>query len=524
VINIEIPPEQIANSFGSYLRGIPESVPIKEVIPPVDFYRKHFAQRFITRRESDIPNLKGKEFVVSIKVDGAFSGYYYNKNTGHSFFFNVPQHRVYIGLPLNKDIEEYLQKHEVREALLVGEMIVSVHQPVDFSKRSRIYELAHFRRNPSSQDDIERLGFKVFDLIQLDGERWTERPFLDRYAKLLSMFPVQGRFSLVETQIIHNPYNIGELYRKEVVGNNHEGLIIRTGNIAYKIKPRHVIDVEIVAVAEGREGTKLSKTQLASTLVALRYPDGKFQVLSRVGGGLSEDMRTELLQKFRFVRSKDFLPITRDGRAMRMVFPEIVGQIAYEDIITDNTGTPIYQPCLSFDEKTNSWELVRKVPFLKLISPRFIEEDPIRDDKNALNITDVRISQIMDVVDIPRFDKIVKFDFEPSMIMVRKVYEKGQNMVRKFMLWKTNKSRSGEYPEYIVYFLDYSGNRKEPLKRSLKGTNSESQAWELLESTETSEMIGTTGNLKKGWNLFAKADIQPLILMNLKKLHREKFP
>ncbi|KKN08690.1 hypothetical protein LCGC14_1054270 [marine sediment metagenome] len=130
---MEIPPENIANSFGSYIRGVPESVPVKEVIPPVDNYRKHVAQRFITRREADISTLNGEEFIVSVKVDGAFSGYYYNKKKQESFFFNIPQHRVYLGLPVGKDLVSLLQKKNISEALLVGELFVSIHQPVDFS-------------------------------------------------------------------------------------------------------------------------------------------------------------------------------------------------------------------------------------------------------------------------------------------------------------------------------------------------------------------------------------------------------
>ncbi|MFX1325769.1 MAG: hypothetical protein ACFE8N_12520, partial [Promethearchaeota archaeon] len=156
---MEIPSEEIANSFGTYIRGMPESVPVKRTVPPVDNYRKHVAQRFITRREADIPNLLGKEFIVSLKVDGAFSGYYYNEDDNQSFFFNVPQHRVYIGLPVNKDLEQLLRENDIEEALLVGELFGSTHDPPDFSKRSRIYDLAHLRRNPSSQEDLERIGF-----------------------------------------------------------------------------------------------------------------------------------------------------------------------------------------------------------------------------------------------------------------------------------------------------------------------------------------------------------------------------
>ena len=153
----------------------PVPVLMKKTIPPVDNYRKHIAQRFITRREADIPTLTGNEFIVSVKVDGAFSGYYYNKSSHHSFFFNIPQHRVYIGLPVSKDIEDLLQRHDINEILLVGELFASTHQPIDFTKRSRIYELAHYRRNPSSEDDLNRIGFQVFDVISIDGEEWIKK-------------------------------------------------------------------------------------------------------------------------------------------------------------------------------------------------------------------------------------------------------------------------------------------------------------------------------------------------------------
>jgi len=505
---MEISPEEVATSFGSYIRGTPESVPVKEIIPLVDNYRKHVAQRFVTRREADIPNLLGKEFIVSVKVDGSFSGYYYNEQKQYSFFFNVPQHRVYLGLPVNKDLEALLHKNNIKEILLVGELFCSTHEPIGFSKRSRIYELAHYRRNPSSQDDLERIGFKVFDILSIDGEKWTEKQYRTRYNKLYSVFPKEGRLSMVKTQIFKNTYEILEFYRKEVIEHNHEGIIVRTGNIGYKIKPIHVIDVAIIAIAEGREGTKIGRNLLASALVSLRYPDGKYQVLSRVGSGLTDEMRIELMKKFRVVQSKDFISITRDGRAMKMVFPEIVGQIEYEDILTDSGGEPIYQSCLQFIEKTNSWELVTQMPFLSLIAPRFIEEEPIREDKNAENITDVRISQIMDLVDIPKFDKIIKYEYENSELLARKVYEKGNDMVHKFMMWKTNKSVSNEYPEYIIYHLDYSKKRKDPLKRDIMGTNNKDQAWELLDNTINSEMTGTSGTLKRGWSEYSIMDLR----------------
>jgi len=38
---------------------------------------------------------------------------------------------------------------------------------------------------------------------------------------------------------------------------------------------------------------------------------------------------------------------------------------------------------------------------------------------------------------------------------------KGQTMVRKLMLWKTNKEvEDQDFPAYVAYFIDFSPNRK----------------------------------------------------------------
>ena len=79
----------------------------------------------------------------------------------------------------------------------------------------------------------------------------------------------------------------------------------------------------------------------------------------------------------------------------------------------------------------------------------------------------MRVSQITDLVDVPKIDAISQLQLEKSTILVRKVFEKDK-MVRKFIVWKTNKEGSGLYPDFVIYFLDYSKNRKEPFKRKTK--------------------------------------------------------
>jgi len=54
---------------------------------------------------------------------------------------------------------------------------------------------------------------------------------------------------------------------------------------------------------------------------------------------------------------------------------------------------------------------------------------------------------------------------------------KGAEMVRKLVMWKTNKEslQEDEYPAYVLHFTDYSPNRKNPLSRDIRVSNSAEQ-------------------------------------------------
>mgnify|MGYP000447893346 FL=1 len=65
-------------------------------------------------------------------------------------------------------------------------------------------------------------------------------------------------------------------------------------------------------------------------------------------------------------------------------------------------------------------------------------------------------------------------------------------MVRKFVVWKTNKENSGEFPAYVYHYTDFSPTRKDMLKKEVKVSSSKAQIESYLK-TEVSE------NIKKGW-------------------------
>ena len=88
----------------------------------------------------------------------------------------------------------------------------------------------------------------------------------------------------------------------------------------------------------------------------------------------------------------------------------------------------------------------------------------------------------------------------------REVYTKvikGQTMVRK-LLRQTNKQQDegGDYPGYVAYFTDFSPNRKTPLERDIRVSNSEEQIRELLAAMKTEYIV-------KGWQPVYSSFVRP---------------
>ena len=79
-----------------------------------------------------------------------------------------------------------------------------------------------------------------------------------------------------------------------------------------------------------------------------------------------------------------------------------------------------------------------------------------------------------------------------SSIEVYVKISKGTKMVRKFMVWKTNKEATGEYPAYVFHYTDFSAGRAEMLKKEIKVSDSKKQIEEIF----ASELLE---NVKKGW-------------------------
>jgi hypothetical protein len=63
-------------------------------------------------------------------------------------------------------------------------------------------------------------------------------------------------------------------------------------------------------------------------------------------------------------------------------------------------------------------------------------------------------------------------------------------MVRKLLLWKTNKEDRGDFPGYVIYLTDFSPNRQTPLERDIRVSNNEKKARQLFAEMAAKNFVG----------------------------------
>lgn len=458
------------------------------ILPQVQEYRRRASSRL---KPLDLEGLSKEispgDYHVSRKVDGEFTVLVYRD--GHAFSIN-PGGTIRVGLPWIEEAAKLLKKAKVSEAMIAGELYVDRKD-----RRPRVHDVSTVARQPQSKDDLQSLKFAVFDVISKDraplvgGFEATWQQIQQWFAKGKSVHPVEAVKAADEAAI-------NKLFSKWVEDEGAEGLVIRSDTSGqFKVKPRHTLDAVVIGFTEAiddRQG------MLHDLLLAVMRSDGTLQVLSHVGGGFTEEQRRELLSDLRDLAvDSDYAEINSDHVAYQMVRPEVVVEISCLDLISSSTrGAPINRMVLDFSRNgSTKYRVVRRLPLVSVISPVFLR---CREDKRV-NPQDVRVQQVGDLVEVPLIDRDAREISRPaSQILYREVYTKklkGETMVRKFVMWATNKSTdSDEYPAYVIHYTDFSPNRQSPFSREIRVSNSKEQILSLWASLKEE-------NIKKGWDL-----------------------
>lgn len=424
-----------------------------------------------------LPKTKG--LYATRKYDGEFALLFFD---GKELLSVNPGGTVRLGLPAYRETATLLKKAKVKSCILGGEIYLK-DEP---SQAQRVQQVVRILRNPESEKQLDRLGLAVFDVIENDGEEVDSTPAV---FKLLDKWFKGGKKAHAAEYVVADTSDeVMEAFTEWVIGEGAEGLVVRHDRAGwFKLKVRHNIDAAIIGFSEGTDDRK---GMLHDLLVAVMRDDGTFHELGRVGGGFTEEGRKELagMLRRRIVPS-DYVAVNNDYVAYEMIHPGPVIEISCLDLIPERArGGPVNRMVLEWNGKRYS--ALQRMPIVSMISPQYVR---LRDDKEA-TIEDVNIRQISDLVPVPDVERpAIEAKSTPSELIKREVYTKtmkGNKMVRKILLWKTNKEEEGQFPAYVVYLTDFSPNRENALERDIKIAHTEKKAKDQFDQLAKKKFVG----------------------------------
>lgn len=432
-------------------------------------YKNEFLKRFIPIDQRQIGRrLTGDRFYVTRKYDGEYAMIVHD--AGQTVTINRSG-RVRRGIPCIEEAGRLLSAAGVKQAMLGAEIYVDRGD-----RRGRVNDLL------AALADRRRIGdlqLAVYDIVSWNGRPWRA-PYTETWKRLHDSFAGGERVRAVDMEVVSTAEQVAEIYEKWVVRERSEGLVVRSDlPFVFKIKPRHAVDAVVIGFSEG---VGAERGQVRSLLLALMPAEGRYQVMGRVGSGLVQEVRELLFERLsRAVIPSDFVETDANLVAFRMVRPEAVVEVTVGDLLYETEAGPKMNTLLEIAD--GRYRIAGTVEGAKFIAPVFVR---IRTDKRA-DAGDVRLEQIERFALREAEERVVEApapaERKPSRLLFREVYLKTvgeKTMVLKFMVWKTNKEHTGDFPAYVLYVMNYSPQRMEPLQRDVDVSDSAEQIRTLL--------------------------------------------
>jgi ATP dependent DNA ligase-like protein len=450
------------------------------LLPRVQEYRRLVGSRMMPLAKEDIRRkVPAGEYHVSRKMDGEFTVLVVD---GDDAFTINPGGTVRVGLPLLAEAQALCRQANLPRVWLAGELYVDRPDGV----RPRIHDVMRVAGRPASRAEVESLRFAVFDILEP-----AAGPYLETWKRIQAAFGRGRAIHAVETVVARSFEDIEQRFAEWVEREGSEGLVLRSDSAgAFKVKTRHTLDVAVIGFTEGTDDRK---GMIHDLLVALMRADGTFHSLARVGGGFTDDDRRAFLSDLKDMAvDSDYTEVNPDHLAYQMVRPEWVIEISCLDVISQTTrGGPIDRMVLGYHPDRRRWEIVRRLPLATLISPNYLRRRP---DK-SVRPDDLRLQQLTEIVDIQLADRDAsRMALPRSEVLRREAWVKtlkGGKMVRKLLLWKTNKEGAdGGYPAYVLHLTDFSPNRKNPLEREIRVGATLEEMGRLWDQLEDEYVVG----------------------------------
>lgn len=443
-------------------------------------YKKDFLKKFIAISPQQIDSRLGDTvYWVTRKYDGEFADIFYEE--GVAVIVNRSG-RVRASIPCIDEAAALLKENGIKQAIIPAEIYV-----YDEKKKTRVNDLINAFANESK---IGLLRLACYDIAELDGVEYKPKNYGETLEKLDHILKGGALVHCVDWKVAKSNAEVKDIFQKWVSEEDSEGLVVRSEMpFVWKIKPRHNIDAVVVGFTEG---TGEARGQVRTMLLALMPEEGKYQVVTKIGGGMTEKQKKELYEYFApRVMQSEYTDTDSNHVAFRMVEPDKVLEFSVNDVRWETPNGMIENPLLEIVE--GHYRLADSVNGISFVAP-IIER--FRDDKQS-DAGDVRLAQVENISSFEPEDleNLPIPVLRESEMLFREVYRKdvGEKvMVKKFVGWKTNKEKSDEYPAYVFHITDFSSGRAQKLQRDVSITSDRKQLDEMLKTA-------LEENVKQGW-------------------------
>ncbi|MEM2963733.1 MAG: ATP-dependent DNA ligase [Candidatus Anstonellales archaeon] len=224
--------------------------------------------------------------------------------------------RLDVMTPMFPDVVNAIKKLKTNEIIFEGEALAFN------KKKNRFYsfqETMHRRRKYGI--DKASLEFPlyvfVFDLLYLNGEDYTTKPYKERRNALKKVFP-SGILEVAESIETDNPKKLEEFFN-DSINKGLEGIVAKDLNAPYtagkrkfawiKLKKSYgkavdTVDAVIVGYYLGK-GAR-AEFEFGGLLVAVRNEDsGKLETIAKIGSGYTEEEMRMLKELLSEIKTKE---------------------------------------------------------------------------------------------------------------------------------------------------------------------------------------------------------------------------
>ncbi|MFF2832474.1 ATP-dependent DNA ligase [Cellulosimicrobium cellulans] len=166
-----------------------------------------------------------------------------------------------------------------------------------------------------------------FDVLHVDGRDLLDEPLRDRLAVLDD---VAGTHAV--RRLVTDDADAAAAFFEGAVAEGQEGVVVKSLDTPYaagrrgagwvKVKPRHTLDLVVLAV---EQGSGRRRGWLSNIWLGARDPDGGFVMLGKTFKGMTDEMLEWQTRRFRELETSD------DGYVVH-VRPEQVVEIAFDGL------------------------------------------------------------------------------------------------------------------------------------------------------------------------------------------------